>query len=439
MNQPRDLRARLALGLLGYALLLGALVGGIGLLMFETVEREAWRALLEVEMARVIALRQAAPEFAFSPTDSLSLAVTPISASASGSGVFAGLGPGLHHALVDGERRLAVLVRDQGEDRLYLSFDITELERRERTLGLLVAGLALVAALALGLLGWQLAGTLLAPLRRLAAEVAAIDPRSDARPLPELRSGGPEIALIRAAINGYIERQASHLRREREFVDSAGHELRTPIAVISGAAELALGHRGLPESVRRQLRRILLSARGAEQLANVLLVLAKDPSRLAESADRIHLDEVLLDIIDDHRHLCPQGALELRVETLAPCEILAPIGVLQVAVGNLLRNALEHSHRGVVRVGLDPPGVFWVEDPGSDLRPEDIARIYASRAREGAQSSGIGLPLVRRIAEHLGWRIEFASSGGGGTRALLDLRASLIDGARGRCSDGFPT
>src|SRR3546814_1408104 len=91
------------------------------------------------------------------------------------------------------------------------------------------------------------------------------------------------------AVNDYLARNERFVERERAFIDSSSHELRTPVAVIAGASELALDQPGTPDAVRNQLSRILRTARGVEQLLSLLLVLAKDPQRLAQVSDQFRL------------------------------------------------------------------------------------------------------------------------------------------------------
>ena len=102
--------------------------------------------------------------------------------------------------------------------------------------------------------------------------------------------------VIADALNDYLERNERFVERERVFIDSASHELRTPVAVIGGAAELALGQSAVPAVARNQLSRIKRTAHEVEHLISLLLVLAKDPARIAKASDRVALDQLLPEI-----------------------------------------------------------------------------------------------------------------------------------------------
>jgi signal transduction histidine kinase len=112
---------------------------------------------------------------------------------------------------------------------------------------------------------------------------------------------------------------------------------------------------------------------------------------------------------------------------LLPSELIAPVQLVQIAIAILLRNAIEQSDAGTVRVSVEPPGVVRIEDPGHGLSPEEISRIYARMARTTGErySRGIGLELIGRICEHLGWVLQMRSEGGKGTTMILDLRSAM--------------
>ncbi|MFT3755324.1 MAG: ATP-binding protein [Pseudoxanthomonas sp.] len=133
--------------------------------------------------------------------------------------------------------------------------------------------------------------------------------------------------------------------------------------------------------------------------------------------------ELLPEIIDDHRHLTGHKHLSLRLEQPVPdCDIHAPLPIVQAAIGNLLRNAIENSDRGDIRIRLHADATVVIDDPGHGMSPEEISHLYAQVARGGRDGGGIGLDLIGRLCEHLGWQLQFANSPAGGTRTTLRLR-----------------
>ncbi len=96
---------------------------------------------------------------------------------------------------------------------------------------------------------------------------------------------------------------------------------------------------------------------------------------------------------------------------------------MQAAIGNLLRNAIENSDRGTIRIYVEAPATVVITDPGHGMSPDEIGATYSRIARGGGdrQGSGIGLDLIARLCEHLGWMIDLSSSEQG-TTATLTLR-----------------
>ncbi|WP_242108593.1 sensor histidine kinase [Luteimonas aquatica] len=401
----------------------------------ERAERLLWRSLLQSELDHYLARHREDPDYHWRDTEDVTLydsaeprALPPR---------IAGLAPGLHDEIkVDGRERV-VLVKDVEGRRFVVALDITGFEDEERHLTTLMVGSALGGLLVAGILvAWGLR-RMTKPLATLASDIAALQPDRPAQRIAPGRRASSELVVIADAVNGYVERNARFVERERAFIDSASHELRTPIAVIAGASEIALeqlapGQAGAPAATRQQLQRILHTARGVEQLISLLLVLAKDPQRLARSSDRFRLDQLLPEIVEDHRHLCADKNLTLELAPLPPCEVIAPLAIVQAAVGNLLRNAIENSDRGSVAIALLPGAVVVIDDPGHGMTPEEISAIYARMARGGGrEGSGIGLELIARLCEHLGWHLRIAPRAERGTRVTLDLGRALARGGEG--------
>lgn len=416
-----SLRRRLLLGLFGYTALLTIAVVAHGVIVNERAERLLWNALLAAELDHIVARRHDDPDYRWSDTQALRLydggdptEVPP---------ELRGLSPGVHDEIpVDGRAQVA-LVREVDGRPLVLALDIDAFEADEFDLALLVA---LSAALLVALLGLAMAwgiGRLVGPLARMAERIAALRPDRHGQRIAVPARASAELAVIAEALNGYLERQEHFVERERAFIDSASHELRTPIAVIAGASELALEQPDVPLPVRGQLARIRRTAGDVEQLVSLLLVLAKDPARLAGISDRLSLDQLLPEVVDDHRHLTADKDLTLVLGDLPACEIVAPVQIVQAAIGNLLRNAIENSDRGVIAIRLEKDATVVIEDPGHGMSPEEISAIYARLARGPRRDGGgIGLDLITRLCAHLGWQLELRSDLGRGTRTTLALR-----------------
>lgn len=416
-----SLRRRIAGGLFAFATLLTAVVLAFGYAVHESSEQLVWRTLLDAELDHFAERRQHDPDYRWHDSRSLKLYVLEDGAADSAVPArLAALRPGVHDEVRVGEDEYVVLVRAQAEERLILALDIRALEAHEAQVGLGVMALALGAVLVLGLgVAWGV-DRLVAPLRLLAEQIAALRPDPPGARLPADALSVRELNIIRDALNGYLERNERFVEREREFIDLASHELRTPIAVIRGAAEIAASASAAASAREAALQRILATTADSESLIALLLALARDPQRLRRSEERVALAELLPQIVDDHRHLCQGKELEIGLSIEADAEVDAPAGLLRVAIGNLLRNAIEHSDRG--RIGITVQGsAVAIEDPGHGMSAEEISRAYARSSRAGGRSGGIGLELIDRLCRHLGWQLAIAPRVPQGTRVELRL------------------
>ena len=430
MRRPRTmrrtgLRLRITLLVVAYMLLLSLAVVYHGNVVNERAEKLVWKSLLQSELDHYLSRRAEDPDYRWRDTRDVALYGEPGGAVLPEA--LAKLHPGLHDEVkVNGSERVA-LVKDVGARRLVLTLDITAFEADERHLSTLMIGSALGGlALSALLIAWGLR-RMVKPLADMANDIAGLQPDQGGQRVVVGRSASSELVVISEAVNDYLARNERFVERERAFIDSSSHELRTPVAVIAGASELALGQPGMPEVVRNQLSRIQRTARGVEQLISLLLVLAKDPARLARISDHLRLDQLLPEIADDHRYLCVDKDLELRVEPLPACELVAPLAIVQAAIGNLLRNAIENSDRGEISIALQPAGIVVIEDTGHGMSPEEISAIYARMARGGGrEGNGIGLDLIARLCEHLGWILRIEPRTPRGTRVTLDFGTALL-------------
>lgn len=419
MTHSTGLRQRILQWLFLYAVLVcGAVVAG-GYIIHERVEHLAWDSLLRTELDHFGQRVQDNPVYRWQDTDTLRLfgveGTPPVPAD------LQALGPGLHDdQSINGVNSVVLVDQMQGQP-VAIALDLSGFEGVEGSITLAVAGGTVAVILLLGLLVvWGL-NRVVEPLTSLSRQVAALRPEVPGQRVAVPDGASAEVAVIADAFSGYLQRNQQFVEREQAFIGTASHELRTPVAVIAGAAELALEQPDVPPLARNQILRIHRTARSVEELINLLLMLARDPARLAAVSDRMALEQLLPEIVEDHRHLTRDKDLDLVLGALPHCEIVAPVAIVQAAVGNLLRNAIENSDRGRIRVWLQADATVVIEDPGHGMSPEEISAIYARVARGGGgrDGGGIGLDLIARLCDHLGWELTFSSPAQGGTLTTL--------------------
>ena len=421
-SRPAPLHRRVLGWLLAYLALISLAVFGVGNNVHEHAEHAAWRALLNSELDSIIAHSERDPHYRWQDSDTLSLFRLD---QADAPATLRALHPGLHDGVAVGDRRAAVMVRQTpGMGRLALVLDISDFEALEQfaTRWVLLGGVVMMlVTVVMARVGMQ---RVVRPLSLLARDIAALSPGAPGQRIEVDARGSEELHTIANALNDYLARNARFVERERVFISTASHELRTPVAVITGASALALEAPDVPERARQQMQRVQRTAQDMDALIELLLVLARDPARLAARAERIALASLLPQIIEDHRHLLRDKDLTVGLRA-ATVEIVAPLAVVQAAIGNLLRNAIENSDRGAIELELSAHAVLRVRDPGHGLSPEEIAAIHARMARgQRGDQGGIGLELVARLCEHLGWMLHFEPVQPRGTLATLDLGAS---------------
>ena len=430
LRKPAPLHRRLVWWLLGYLAMISLAVFSVGNYVHEHAEHSAWRALLNSELDSIVSHIEHEPHYRWQDSDTLRL--FSVDDSATVPAVLRTLHPGLHDGVVIDGRASAVMVRDtEGQGRLALVLDINDFHELEEFATRWVMLASVVMILVTVVMASFGVSRLVSPLRSLARHIDNLKPGRPGQRVEVDPRGSSELYVIAAALNDYLARNEQFVERERVFISTASHELRTPIAVITGAAELALEQTALPERARQQMQRVHRTAQGVEQLIQLLLVLAREPARLAALKERIALDQLVPDIIEDHRHLMGDKDLHISVQALARVDIIAPLGVVQAAIGNLLRNAIENSGRGTITISVSNRAVVTLQDPGEGMSPEEIAAVYARMARgDRNEQSGIGLELIARLCEHLGWALSIEPSELRGTRVILDLGASLPEQGR---------
>jgi signal transduction histidine kinase len=264
-------------------------------------------------------------------------------------------------------------------------------------------------------LGGYVARGLVTPIMDLAGAVGRGTPE-----LP-LQDRNDELGVLARAFSVHTSELREVLERERFFTGDVSHELRSPLTVIMGAAEVLMAH-GQGSPGYAQAQRIYRAAQEAAECVTVLLLLARAP-------DLAELPEVDLGLVahaetERHQHLVANRPVRLEFSGGAGFPVRAPRELCAAAIGNLVRNACQYTEHGTVTVRLGPRCVT-VEDSGPGL-PVGVRAALAGQgpapAASGSAGTGLGLALVRRICAYLGASLTLNDRPGGGSVFVIEFK-----------------
>ncbi|CAG0994364.1 two-component system, OmpR family, sensor histidine kinase QseC [Burkholderiales bacterium] len=289
-----------------------------------------------------------------------------------------------------------------------------ELGARDKIVGS-VAGMLLIPMVVglpvLGLLIWFALRSGLKPLVALGRDVARRDPDSLG---PLAADDAPrEVVPLVASLNGLFERLRRSIEHERRFTADAAHELRTPIAAVRAQAEVALGAAADAERTHA-LRQVIAGCDRAARLVEQMLTLARlDPRRPLAGGARFDLAAVARDAIAGIAPAAIGRGVDIALAA-TPAQVVGDPALVAILLRNLLDNAVRYSPAGGrVEVSVDPAAggaELAVADRGPGVPPEERDRLGERFHRvlgSGESGSGLGLSIVKRIAELHGASVAF--------------------------------
>jgi two-component system sensor histidine kinase QseC len=332
---------------------------------------------------------------------------------------------------IEGRRWRVFVVRDEARNvevqvgqKNSKRYDI--LEELAEHLWLPVLGFLALLALAC----WLLTGRVLAPLRRTASAIAAKTP--DDLALVPLAGQPRELLPIVGALNGVLARLDAALQAERRFTADAAHELRTPLAGLHMHVQLL--QRQHPD-LAGPFRKLREDIGRVTALVDSLLALARmDPLSREQLVSRpVPLAPLLEQLLATHA----QEAARRGIALAARCEVDAVEAnpqMLGIALRNLVDNALRYCPAGS-RIEVEASRIggrarLAVRDDGPGVDDASRARLTERFFRvlgQGQGGNGLGLSIVRRIADLHGIDLRFGTGlDGRGLGVTLDFPASVV-------------
>ncbi|MDI3387178.1 histidine kinase dimerization/phospho-acceptor domain-containing protein [Streptomyces sp. B-S-A8] len=284
---------------------------------------------------------------------------------------------------------------------------------------LAISGVALLMTTGIG---WAVAGRILKPVRTVRTAAAQLTEQDLTQRIPV--QGRDDVAALAETFNAMLDRLERAFAAQREFVDDAGHELRTPITIVRGHLEL-MGDD--PAEREETVRLVTDELDRMSRIVEDLLLLAKAERPDFVTPAPVQLAELTADVFVKARTL---GERDWQLPEVADGEAGLDAQRITQAMVQLAQNAVQHTTAGqTVRIGSRLAGArveLYVADSGPGVQPQDAEVIFErfrrGTARRGARTTGagLGLAIVRAIAEGHRGGVRLRSSDAGAT-FVLDL------------------
>jgi signal transduction histidine kinase len=263
-------------------------------------------------------------------------------------------------------------------------------------------------------------------------EAARLTPRDTDRRL------GPdtvvkELHSLATTLNSALDRLGDALERQRRFTSDAGHELRTPVSVLLGNAELLLRRERSAEEYREGLEKQYRTAIRMRDITENLLTLARaDVAGEGVRRERVRPAEILHSMCEEFRELAAGSGIRIRCHVDEDLEIVGDPGLLDLLAQNLLGNAVKFTPAGG-RVDLsltasNGHAVFTVADTGPGIPEEERQRIFerfyrVNQGKDPREGAGLGLAIVAWVVRAHGGEVDIRGAPGEGTEFVVRLPA----------------
>jgi len=282
-----------------------------------------------------------------------------------------------------------------------------------------------------GIGGYWLASRNLAPLEWMAAQARRIT-HSNLETRLDIGAAAEELAVLAASFNELLSRLDQSFDHMRRFVADASHELRTPISIIRGEADVALSHDRSAAEYRQTLAIILDESRRLSRLVDDLLNLARaDAGRVKLQAQEFYLDDLLGECCRSAQSLASARRIALECRCPEDVAFRGDEELVRRMVMNLIDNAIRYTPEGgSVTAALEAGGdgvAIRISDTGTGISaeaaPHVFERFYRGDKARSRQDGGfgLGLAIVKWIAESHQGGVELESTPGVGSTFTVTL------------------
>lgn len=239
-----------------------------------------------------------------------------------------------------------------------------------------------------------------------------------------------ELYVLSKTINDLLDRIENAVEREKQFTSDASHELRTPLTVLKGTLEVLIRKPRTQAEYEDKINYGIAEVNRLNNLVDQLLLLARFENQIKSlKIEKIYLNALILDILT--RYSLKMNAKKISVNHPFSKEYYVESDnyLVSIIISNIISNAIKYSNeKGVISIALSQEGNITtcaISDNGIGIPKEDLDKIFNPFYRSNPthhpdiKGSGLGLSIVKRVAQLLNVDLEIKSENGKGTTVIL--------------------
>ncbi|MBX9666049.1 MAG: HAMP domain-containing histidine kinase [Candidatus Obscuribacterales bacterium] len=265
---------------------------------------------------------------------------------------------------------------------------------------------------------------------------------NDARAISVLFGGAALVAIFSASFYWYsslkvVEAARSRMQSARRFLQDAGHELATPVAILGSRIQVMAREPELDDESRDHLNVLSESTCRLSVLVDDMRALARaEAPRSASDLSIINLGDLVHSISAQMKDVCAERGITIVTDVKPVATIIGEREGVERAITNLLSNAVRYGRNGgKVRITIRPSHdsvELTVQDDGIGVSPEELPKIFdrfyrAERSRKSeTPGSGLGLAIVKAVVESHSGKVYAESEFGSFTRFTVEFPKSPV-------------
>ena len=281
--------------------------------------------------------------------------------------------------------------------------------------------IGLITLLALALffgLARSLIQKVLNPLKELAVMANSLDENK-----PELSfdvmKDKTEIGVVANTLHQTMARIHEYHQREKQFLQNASHELRTPIAVVASALDIIdLRNQNGTQKITDQITHIKRANENMKELTEALLLLSRENEK-DYPIEFVDLNKIVTTVVKTHQYLIDDKFIEVSIINDENSSYELPLTLCQIVLSNLIRNAFEHTLSGIVRIRVVDASVIISNSIESHIVVEEK---QLERGFTRGDGYGIGLSIVSKIVKRQQWQLKYAQTSDGYNQVTVTFK-----------------